>query len=228
MTKIIFGIFAHPDDEAMGPSGALLQATKNGTNLHLFTLTNGEAGTNPDNLENLGDARLKEWHKAGALLGATSMQHLGYHDGKLHNQAMIEIGARLVEMISQQLQEAPADAEVEFMTLDLNGYTGHIDHIVAARAACFAFYRLKKQDNRLKRIKFACLPDTLYAEDNTDWIFMEKGRSSNEITEVVDAREYREEIIAIINTHHTQRADGEYILRTAGDMLGMNYFIVRV
>ena len=30
MNKIIFGIFAHPDDEAFGPSGALLKAVREG------------------------------------------------------------------------------------------------------------------------------------------------------------------------------------------------------
>ena len=37
MKKIIFGIFAHPDDEAFGPSGTLLLETRSGTELHLIT-----------------------------------------------------------------------------------------------------------------------------------------------------------------------------------------------
>ena len=44
MKRVIFGIFAHPDDEAFGPSGTLLMETKAGTELHLITLTLGEAG----------------------------------------------------------------------------------------------------------------------------------------------------------------------------------------
>ena len=33
--------------------------------------------------------------------------------------------------------------EVEVITLDPNGLTGHIDHIVAARSASFVYFRLK-------------------------------------------------------------------------------------
>jgi len=227
MTKIIFGIFAHPDDEAFGPSGALLKETRAGSQLHLITLTNGDAGTNPDAIEKLGEVRLREWQEASKLLGATTAHHFGYKDGQLNNLAMIEIGDRLVQLVADTLKDAPVDATVEFMTLDLNGYTGHIDHIVAARAACFAFYRLKQSDSRLSRIRFACLPARDYSTQNTDWIFMEKGRETDEIDEVIDARDLREELVAIARTHRTQRADGEYFLKTNGDNLGLNYFIVR-
>ena len=227
MRNIIFGIFAHPDDEAMGPSGALLKATKEGAELHLITLTNGSAGTNPDNLNNLGSERLNEWRKAGELLGATTMHHLGYTDGELGNNNMIAASNRIKEIVANILLEAPDDTEVTFVTLDLNGYTGHIDHIVAARAACFVFYTLKKHDVRLKAIKFACIPERLRPNVNIDWIYMEPGHSPEEITETVDARNLRDELLNIIHMHHTQRADGDYTIKSQGDDLGLVYFIVR-
>ena len=227
MNKIIFGIFAHPDDEAFGPSGALLKAVHEGAELHLITLTAGDSGMNPDNVADLGKTRLEEWRKAGTLLGATSMEFLGYKDGHLDNVAMIEVGNKLIELIREKLQKAPRSAEIEFITLDLNGLTGHIDHIVATRAACFAFYRLKEKDPRFTRILFSCFTRTNYPTLDTGWIFREQGRSTAEIDEVVDAREYREEIIAIANCHNTQRKDRDYFLKTAGENLGMNYFIVQ-
>lgn len=227
MTKIIFGIFAHPDDEAFGPSGALLKAVHDGAELHLITLTNGDAGMNPDNVTDLGKTRLKEWKEAGKLLGAQSMHHLGYKDGHLNNVAMIEIGAKLLSIISDTLKTAPKDVEIEVVTLDLNGLTGHIDHIVAARAACFAFYRLKEKDPRFTRILFSCLTRTHYPTPDTSWIFREAGRSASEIDEVIDARNYRDEIIAIAKCHATQRKDCEHFLKTAGDSLGINSFLVR-
>jgi LmbE family N-acetylglucosaminyl deacetylase len=227
MKKIIFGIFAHPDDEAFGPAGTLLQETRSGAELHLITLTAGDAGTNPDNLPNLGEVRLEEWKKAGALLGATSMDFLGYKDGQLNNHAMIEAAGRIGEIVTGTLKGAPDDAEVEFMSLDLNGLTGHIDHIVAARAACLAFYTLKKSDDRFTRIRLACLPTALYPESNVNWIYMERGRNESEIDEIVDARSLRDDIIAIMRAHETQRADCEYNLKTQGGYLGLNYFIVK-
>ena len=56
---------------------------------------------------------------------------------------------------------------------------------------------------------------------------MEAGRNEQEIDEVVDARQYRDEIIEIMRAHHTQRWDGEAHIEKLGDEIGMNYFIVK-
>lgn len=227
MKKIIFGVFAHPDDEAFGPSGALLKATLGGAELHLITFTNGSAGTNLDNLADLGETRLKEWQRAGELFGAKSMHYLGYKDGSLNNLVMIESAKRIQAIVTGVLESAPHGVEIEFVTLDLNGYTGHIDHIVAARTACFVYYSLKKSDERFRAIKFACFPKELVPTISTDWIFMEPGRSPEEITETIDARDIKKELLEIIHTHHSQRADGEAMIKSQGENLGLNYFIVR-
>lgn len=226
MKKIIFGIFAHPDDEAFGPAGTLLQETRGGAELHLVTLTAGGAGTNPDNLENLGETRLQEWHEAGKLLGAKSMHFFGYEDGELNNKQMIGAGRRLVDVVAEAIPDGE-DIEIEFMTLDLNGYTGHIDHIVAARAASWAFYTLKQADARFTRIRYACLPQKLYPKAEFGWIYQEAGRSPEEIDETVDTRELREDILNVMRAHRTQRADYDYTVKSWGRDLGLNYFIVK-
>lgn len=226
MKKIIFGIFAHPDDEAFGPSGTLLMETKAGAELHLMTLTLGDAGTNPDNHADLGAVRLKEWHTAGKLMGASSMHFLGYKDGQLNNEALIEAGYKIIELVQQLLADSDDATQIEFMTSDLNGISGHIDHIVAARAACWVFYRLKANDTRVTRIRLACVPRAMLPATNTHWLYMEPGRPEQEIGEIVDARAYHDEIIAIMRAHHTQRGDGETHIAQRGDELGMNYFIV--
>jgi len=227
MKKIIFGIFAHPDDEAFGPCGALLLETHAGADLHLITLTNGDAGTNPDNLKNLGETRLNEWRDAGKLLGAKTMHHLGYKDGQLNNIAMIEASTRIAALVAKQLESAPEDATIEFVTLDLNGYTGHIDHIVAARAASFVFYTLKQNDIRFGRIKYACFPRQAVPDVNTAWLYMEPGRLPEEIQETVDARHLQNEILDIMHAHHTQRGDGMAVIKNQGANLGLNYFVVK-
>lgn len=227
MKKIIFGIFAHPDDEAFGPVGTLLLETHRDNELHLMTLTDGAAGTNPDKLEDLGTTRLKEWRAAGALLGAHSMHHLGYRDNTLNNLDMIAAAERIEALISTTLQGTPDTVEIEFMTLDLNGYTGHIDHIVAARAACLVFYRLKENDNRFTRIRLACLSETEWPKQNTNWIYMEKGRHETEIDETIDARHFREEILEVMHAHYSQRGDGNAKIERSGTNLGRDYFIVK-
>jgi LmbE family N-acetylglucosaminyl deacetylase len=226
MQKIIFGIFAHPDDEAFGPTGTLLLETKSGTELHLISLTAGDAGTNPDNVPDLGAVREQEWRTAGSLLGAKAMHLLGYKDGQLNNIAMIDAAAK-IETIVQNALADKSDVIVEFMTLDLNGYTGHIDHIVAARAACLAFYQLKKQDIRMDRIRFAVIANSQSPTINTDWIFMEAGRTPDEIDETVDARTLKEDILAVMHAHESQRNDRDATIKSQGENLGLNYFIVK-
>lgn len=227
MRKIIFGIFAHPDDEAFGPSGALLKEVEAGARLHLITFTDGDAGTNPDNLPNLGETRLKEWHQAGELIGAKSMHILGYEDGYLNNRVMIEATEKITQIVMTTIKDEPEDAQIEFIGMDLNGVTGHIDHIVASRTACQVFYRMKALDSRFTRILLACYPHAAFPTLNTDWIFMEAGRTPEEIDETIDARDLRAEITTVVRTHHTQRRDGENYLKWQGDNLGLCYFIVK-
>lgn len=227
MKKIIFGIFAHPDDEAFGVSGALLKETKSGNDLHLITLTLGGAGTNPDNVPNLAELREAEWRSAGKLIGAKSMTWLGYEDGQLNNLAMIEAQQKLLELIRETLESEPRDVEVEIISMDTNGISGHIDHIVAGRSACYVFYKLKEQDSRVTRIRLAALPHSRLPKPNTHWLYMEAGRSDEEIGEIIDATEYRDEIITIMRAHHSQRSDGEMHIKNQGDNLGLCSFIVK-
>lgn len=226
MAKIILGVFAHPDDEAFIVAGTLLKEVATGTALHLICLTDGAAGTNPDNVPSLGEVRLAEWRQAGKLLGAKSMHHLGYGDGQLTNAAMIE-AAQQIETIAREISSGHDVSEIEFMAFDMNGLTGHIDHIVASRAAALAFFRLKAADQRLTRLRLACLPGDLYPHTDTNWLYMEPGRPAEEVDDIVDARDFRNEILEVIHAHHSQRQDGAAMIRTFSDQLGMNYFLIR-
>lgn len=225
MKKIIFGVFAHPDDEAFIVAGTLLKEAQVGSEVHLICLTDGAAGTNPDNVPNLGELRLEEWRKAGELLGAASMHHLGYADGQLHNTTLLEIASKLEAIVQDTASNRQAN--IEFIAFDLNGLTGHIDHIVASRAAALVFYRHKQNDARFTRLRLACLPHDLYPTTDTNWLYMEPGHLASEVNETVDARGMRSEIIEIIHAHYSQRQDGDAMIQTFGDQLGMNYFIVK-
>lgn len=226
MKKILFGIFAHPDDEAFGPVATLLKEVADGTELHLIVLTAGENGTNPDNLPNLGEVRLQEWRAAGALIGATSMHHLGYTDGTLNNIAHLEVADKVAALV-QETVAGRDDTEIEFMSLDLNGYTGHIDHIVAARSACLAFYRLREKELPMSRVRLACLPRDEVPAVNTGFVFMQPGFTPEEIDETVDGSELTGKIDEIMRCHHTQRGDYESVTASRGDKLAINYFVVK-
>lgn len=226
MRKVIFGIFAHPDDEAFGPSGTLLKETKDGTELHLITLTAGEHGSNATGCDDLGATRLAEWRTGGALMQASSMHHWGYRDSHLTNESMIEIAERLESEVRDYLVTASSDTVIELMSFDENGISGHIDHIVASRAACQAFYRLKDIDTRVQCLRLFCICQDDLSEVSTSWIYMSPGHTHQEIDETIDAREHREKILAIMRAHESQSVDYQYHLARLGDRLGINHFIV--
>jgi len=227
MKKIIFGIFAHPDDEAFGPSGTLLLETRAGSELHLITLTAGENGMNPDRHDNLGEVRLREWRTAGGLMGATTMRHLGFIDGTLSNLSFLIAIKQIEKIVRDIVTNNDEMIEIEFMTSDLNGVSGHIDHIVAARAACFVFYKLKREGFPATKVRLSCLPEEIVTTPNIDFVFMESGRRTEEINEIVDARHVLDEVRIIMRTHHTQRSDCESHIQNLGEDVAINYFIVK-
>lgn len=225
MQKILFGIFAHPDDEAFGPAASLITDVQNGTELHLITLTDGGNGQNPENHPNLGEIRLQEWRKAGELIGASSMQHLGYTDGSLCNIDHIRIADRIAEIVTQTVNDR-TDIEIEFMSLDLNGFTGHIDHIVASRSTCLAYYRLRDMRMPMKRVRLFCWSKDDQPTVDTGFVFMEPGRRDDEINETVDAKQHIDRVHLIMQAHHTQRNDYEWMIKKRGDKLAINHFII--
>lgn len=225
MKKLLFAIFAHPDDEAFGPSGTLVLEAQSGAEIHLITLTNGSAGINSKHHLDLGAVRLAEWHAAAELIGATDTHHLGYDDGCLCNQTMIKAQEKILTLIRDIA--AGQECNIEFMTIDDNGITGHIDHTVASRAATYAFHTLKHDGFPLTRIRYACVSRDMFPSPNTNWIYMPAGRSPEEIDETVDAREVLDTVRDIMRCHHTQRQDAESHINAHGDNIAVNHFIVR-
>lgn len=229
MKKVLFGIFAHPDDEGFGPSGTIIKETReHNTDVHIITITPGDAGVNPDNYEDLGAARIAEWYDPGRLLGTASQHNLGYRDGYLANHLYHEVAEKITKIITTTIDSYTEPIEIDMMTFDLNGLSGHIDHIFASRVACYVFYTHKESDDeRFKQIRFMCIPKRYSPTHNTHWLYMDAGRDENECTTVVDARDYRDDIIAVLRAYRSQRDDCEYHLRQRGDNLGIEYFIVQ-
>lgn len=225
MKKIIFGIFAHPDDEAFGPSGTLLIEKAAGAEVHLICATAGESGMNPDNHDDLAAVRLKEWQTAGGLIGADSMHHLGYKDGMLCNNNYHEIADKISEIVTNIIKDRD-DIEIEFMSIDHNGITGHLDHIFIGRVATYVFCNLKRDDQRVTRLRLACVSREQVPQSNCHWLYMDAGRDLSEIGETIDAREHIEKVYEIMRSHHTQRSDGETHIKQNGDRVAINHFLV--
>ena len=81
MPKVnILAIGAHPDDIELSCSGLLAKEIDRGKSVALLDLTQGELGTNGDEI-----TRKKEAEKAADILGATSRRNLAMPDAFFEN-----------------------------------------------------------------------------------------------------------------------------------------------
>lgn len=220
MNQIIFGIFAHPDDAAFGPSGTLSMAARDGAEVHLICATCGGAGVNTDGHASLAHTRELEEQRAAEIMGITSLELLRYDDGQLCNEKYLEIAGRVIEHIRKTIPDP--EAQVTIITFDPNGLTGHIDHIVMSQVATYAY--LKLRDTFDIQLKYFCIPESFAPAANTEWLYMPKGRPASEIDETHDVRSVRDQKIAAIKAHKTQVNDANHHL-ARGDALFDEHFM---
>ena len=120
-------VFAHPDDPEVGCGGTLARWAAAGAEVHLVIANRGDKGsadptTDPDAL---AAARAEEVARAAEVLGLASVEHLGYPDGEIDNDAALR--ARLIEIIRRLRPDAlvaPDPTAVFFG----DSYVNHRDH----------------------------------------------------------------------------------------------------
>ena len=216
MKRLLFGIFAHPDDEAFGPSATLMKLTEDGTELHLICLTDGQNGMNPDKLVDLGKTRLAEWRQAGTEIGAAGLYNLGYVDGTLCNNMYHEIADKISAIVHTAANQHANPVTVDFMSFDVNGITGHLDHIAASYIATYVFYRLKDrppENITMRQFYYFCLSASQCPNISTSFVFMDKGRPADYIDHVENVSQWVDKKFAIMQLHHSQRADAQAAMK---------------
>ena len=224
MKRIVIGIFAHPDDETFGVSPTLIQELQNGAEVHLLSLTSGQNGSNPDSVADLGAVRSEEWRTAGAILGVQHMKLYEYVDGTLSNHDIDGIIEQLREYVLPLVQD---DVQIEFLSLDMNGITGHIDHIVAAQATTLLFYKLKSEfPSAITRLRYRCVPISQVPQPDVSWRFMPAGCPDDEIDETIDASDYYDTVIVAMRAHVSQRHDAETHISRHGRDICKNFYKV--
>ena len=118
-------MFPHPDDETVNCGGTLNRFSRAGSAVTVLLLTRGErgnAGGVPDSA--LGEIRHAEALRAAEILGASSLIHEDFGDGRLD-----ELRADVRMRIAGRIETIKPDL---LITYDLAGLDGHADHVVCA------------------------------------------------------------------------------------------------
>jgi LmbE family N-acetylglucosaminyl deacetylase len=117
----VLAVFAHPDDEAFGPSGTLALLSKYGE-VQLICATNGN---DPGRPEDLTKIRQQELQQSAEVLGISKVIFWDYDDGHLCNHRYHE----LVKKIAIEVERYQPDL---LITFENRGVSGHLDHIALA------------------------------------------------------------------------------------------------
>lgn len=191
---------AHPDDETFMLGSTLAKYANEGHEIKIVCATKGEAGQWSDVIPipgQLAEIRAIEHRKGLDVLGVKELQYLEYKDGTLANKDIPE----LIEKIKQAAKEFQPDI---LITPDLNGISGHIDHITMAVAATYAYQQMPE----IKKLYYFVLPqDEPNLEKRNYW-----GREMKEISTFVDVGEWIEKKIEAAEKHATQKRDTEYLI----------------
>lgn len=134
--KILY-IFPHPDDESFGPAPAISAQLRKGNEVHLLTLTKGEATKQRFKLgvnkKEMGEIRYKEMLCVEKVLGLTSMKVLDLPDNELKWMNPIEIE----NVIETETHRIKPDILVTYAVHGISGFHDHlVSHAVVKRVYC--------------------------------------------------------------------------------------------
>jgi LmbE family N-acetylglucosaminyl deacetylase len=125
-------IAAHPDDEVLGCGGTITRLARDGKEVHIVILANGLTSRSKFE-ESKSPELLKQHHqralKAGSLMGASTVQVLGFPDQKLDVMPLLEI----TQAIEREIELIQPDTIFTQHGGDLNQ-----DHVITYRATLTA------------------------------------------------------------------------------------------
>jgi LmbE family N-acetylglucosaminyl deacetylase len=137
--RTILGVFAHPDDESMGPGATLAKYARLGHRVAVVTATEGGAGRlfrerPPDEAgrAELRRIRREETRRAAEILGAEHLGFLGWEDGRLRERDVLE----MEEAVVGWLRRVRPDVVITFHP---SGISYHPDHRALTLATIGAF-----------------------------------------------------------------------------------------
>ncbi len=122
MNGAVAVIAAHPDDEVLGCGGTLARMAREGRDVHVLLLADGETSRLPAEGQPLDAALLGARHRAAdtacAILGCRSVQLLGLPDNRLDSLELLDV-VKLIERFLERHQPStvfthhPGDVNVD-------------------------------------------------------------------------------------------------------------------
>ncbi len=209
MKPTLVCLFAHPDDEAFGPSGTIHTFTKT-HDVYIICATNGDAGENhhPDgDAIDLGEQRQKEIKDSSAVLGVKKVFFLNHGDGQLNNNIYHQVADECKIILNDLKPEI-------LMSFEHRGISGHLDHVFMAMVTSFLYQKL----DYVKQAFFYCMSEEQRnAYDYDYFIFFPPGYRSDQIDKMCDVCDCMDKKREAISKHISQTKDMSRILSTLRD-----------
>ena len=200
MNKTVVGIFAHPDDEALGPAGTIAKYSRD-HDFYIICVTNGDAsGKSPEEKEAIAEVRKEELRQSAKVLGVKDIIFLEYHDGDLSNNLYHELADQIRERLELLRPET-------VITFEHRGVSGHIDHIVVSFVTTFVTCHL----SFVEKTMYYCLNKKRREQIEDYFIYFPKGYDEHEIDEVVDIEDVWDLKVKAMYCHKSQMHDVEKI-----------------
>lgn len=217
MKKTVVCIFAHPDDEAFGPSGTIHKLTKE-YDVYLLCATKGEVGKNSTgNGKPLSEIRAQELRNSAKILGIKKVHFLGFTDGTLSNNLYHKLAASIEKHLKMIKPEM-------ILTSNPNGGSGHIDHIVVSMVSSYVFQKLKF----IKKIMYTAMTEeaTKKWEEFEYFIYRPPGIKRSDVHEIIDVGEVWDTKLRAMQAHKSQRHDYDRIMKMREGLPREEYFLV--
>lgn len=195
-------VFAHPDDEAFGPGGTIALWTRQGAEINLVCATRGENGLpadktgNSPNPRETSRIRSQELKKSAKILGVKSVEFLDFQDGHIGNNDLQKLEAA----ITRRIRSLRPDL---LLTFNLNGVSGHLDHIAVASAATQAFRKTKIA----KKLYYFTVPNVISRLNADYFIYFPEGPDPDDMDEIIDVSSVWDVRMKAMDQHQSQAKD---------------------
>jgi LmbE family N-acetylglucosaminyl deacetylase len=149
-------ILPHPDDESFGPAPVIAKQRREGHEVHLLTLTKGEATKVRQkygySVAQMGEVRFQEMQDVARVLDLNSLTVLDFPDSGLK-----EVDPRELERVIQD--EIERIEPHVLVTYPVHGVSGFHDHLVSHAVVKRVFLELRDTIRSLQRLAFHTLTE---------------------------------------------------------------------